>query len=192
MAAKKLTEAQKLGIAIAKDALKWIGRAKISRGQYIFGYAPAECVSGDMQKHNAVVRKNCQLCLLGAALVAKARLVNAVPMESFFSTEDTRGARPATAWFHECADQLDGIFGKDVCCLMEAAFERASVHCGRLYNNDTPEQYAAKEVAAVQFGNLFAAGDRGRAKAIFREIVRQNGTFDPLVALAHYEKKAEK
>jgi hypothetical protein len=189
----KLTRQQKMAVAVAKDALKWVGRAKMKKGVYVDGPIPEGGDSGDLKDHAAEVIKNCSMCLKGACLVAKARLYDEVPMHAIIGDETD----PADEWGTidvisadggYIVNNLSGIFKPGDLLYMEHVFEAWDPDIGDW------NPHSEKEQASYRFAKLIGRGrnlkaNRARAKAVFMEVVRQKGRFDPVAALEHWRPK---
>lgn len=152
-------------VAVAKDVLKHLDAMKVKDGHYfelITNERKVRDLEGDLQEHAEEVQANCQVCLLGACVLSKARLYDAVSMEAFrdmeiyCSDDDVR-------------DTLADIFDIDTINCMEAAFE------GESFSWMRPTSYRLI-LEAMKFGNQFA--DRKECvRAVMENIIANNGRF---------------
>lgn len=163
---KHLTAVQKR-VAIARDAIKCISakRFKIQTGDWFrFVNSDGEIDQTSLQSP----RLKCTCCAVGAAMAASVRLFNECEITASYANTK------------EAHDQTKKFFPIKQLELVEVAFERGKGYFGS-HNPDSKSKLADKgreRIAAISFGKRFRK-NKERALAIFRNIIRNKGTFKP-------------
>lgn len=188
---------QEIAVAVAHDVLARLDSLHVTPGRYLglgfdafnhserFRFTDEELKTGDAQKHLDTITQGCRACALGAALVSTIRLYDAYPLKKLVLRERTYSGYPITVLRvveHELYDRLLAVFEPDDICLIEMAFElRISVPTFELVGDDLRYQLqwgkVSRAEAAIAFGNHLSAPER--AKAIFQNIIDNNGRFIP-------------
>lgn len=169
-------------VAVAKDALKWISRADVACGKYLHACGIRLDLNKDLGVQSAKVIKECSMCWKGAALVAKARVFDEVSVASM-SSENCLGPGlfvDATGGY--VTAMLRSVFDAKTLDYAEAAFEQTTDLADVRYDDELKR--------AVEFGQRFD-DNTDRARAVFKEIVRQGGVFRPGAALARLNRAGE-
>lgn len=174
----------KKAVAVAQDALKWLSMARflMSGSSYLSQVydTPKFDPQVDLGAQSARAIRNCRMCMLGACLVAKARVFDEVPVGQLLSWDGSSVA----AHRSDIVNNLAGIFSSRALNMIEAAFE-VSKEVDRRRVPDTDWD------AAQVFGARFSIARR-RAREIFKEIIRQGGEFDPHRALRYLDRAKRK
>lgn len=165
-------ERNEKAIAVAEDVLKQLPNLKLRRSNaYLFGNIPElRGVSGDVQEHIEKVQANCQVCLLGACLLSKARLYDGVPLESIRRNDESSYYNFNISG-EDIKQLLADVFPIKESECIEAAFEGSS----GLEDFDTDEELLER---AVYFGNQFSGVDE-RVRQVMYNIIENNGHFIP-------------
>lgn len=151
-------------VAIAKDVLKQIKHLRIVRDRYmvfpdgLFDYTD---IGRDMQSMLPRLfryRKKCRVCALGACMLSHVKL---------YDKFNLPGA--AAVWDHSFRDNLVSAMGERNTCLIETAFEKASI----VYFPDE-----AAEHNAIAFGRQYK-NDADRLVAIMKAVIKNKGEFIP-------------
>jgi hypothetical protein len=158
------------GIAVAQDVLKHLDIMKVSEGAYLklelaSGNESKLTDTGDLQDQIGVAVQECQVCALGACLLSKARLYDAVPSRvvfRFFQISDDEGIRSL----------LRDVFDIDTINLIETAFER---HIFSWCRHGSCENDL---LHAERFGDRHKC-PYARMRAIMNNIVVNSGYFVP-------------
>jgi len=176
----RLTAAQKR-VAIARDALKQIKAQKLEINTGVWCDIEMEEVYPDVEKLDAqalflgraavpAIQPTCRTCALGACLVSSVRLFDDFKLKTSDLDVD------------EIYKQLKKFFPVGQLLLIESAFEQrdwtdrsTSARHGQNVEKHITE---AENTTAENFG-LTYKDDTERAEAIFKNIVRNNGTFKP-------------
>lgn len=160
----KMTAAQKR-VAIAKDVLEQIATRRIHILQSCFfkdtsrgGSMPIVCD----QKTLTQPHIPCGVCAIGAGIVSGIRLFNKFSIRQDEETE-------------ELLVTASAFFGKHQSYLIENAFE---VGHGAFSKWDLTERESEGIKKAIAFGKKFRY-PKSRAVAIFKNIIRNKGTFIP-------------
>lgn len=146
-------------ILIAQDVLRWMRTRKltIETGSYLVfeeDPAPGTPLQPILRKL-ATAKRPCEVCALGACLIAKIDRFNAVEMPVTFGRSVT-------------AEALSDIFSNTQMDLIEAAFEVTS-------------EYAIFDGVqdAIAFGQRFNTNPRLRLRRIMQNIIEHKGVFVP-------------
>jgi hypothetical protein len=147
-------------IAIAKDILIQIKKKTYVgyQGAYIRGLH-SDLDSTELQECLLTDAPECRVCGLGSAFLSLSRLGNKVEIP------DDTGSRD-----YYCT--LDPIFGKKQRELIEATFEGWSL------NSRYVDDHSAADYRHIKFHNKYL-DDTERLAAIFRNVVKNDGTFKP-------------
>ena len=153
-----MTKAQER-VAIAKDAIRQInaGRYYVETG----GWCSIDRT--DTINQELLTRRDrpvCNVCALGAAMASSLRLFNIGQI----------GSGEASTW--DVDQQLSRFFSPNQMTLIEAAFECRGTGLGAFGGNVSDAQI----VATARLGIL---EDKSRALNIFRNIIKNGGTFIP-------------
>lgn len=189
MSGEQLTFNRERIVAIASDVLSRVRQYQWCRGTYLGGIlrdtAPLE---GDLQQHVDAVQQHCELCLLGACLVSKARLFNNVPIGTI-----SREHRPAhtAPYVYVSADRTDikkllkDSFPPLELSKIESAFECEVMGDEAVF---TDEEMSLLRGAAI-FGKQYDDDDADRVMAVMENIIDNNGEFvvDPADEGTYYD-----
>lgn len=124
MPVPKVPVVNQKAIDVAKDVLKQLDATTFIQGSYFWGSFPLKDMNGDAQFADVVdvVRERCQVCLLGACVLAKARVLDKITckdaLHESYSYPDEYFV-DASAY-----EQLKSVFGRVQCSLMESVFEQ--------------------------------------------------------------------
>lgn len=156
-------------VAVARDVLKRLEGQKLTlkAGRYIrqvrdFGDWLRMCESEDIRPHLDEVESVCEVCALGALLMSKARLYNAVRGRDLV---DYLGDRQKT--------NLAAVFGRESLLLIEVAFEQ---------NASAVRSASALGAAALNEAVAFTSpclSPRDRLRAILENVIANDGEFVP-------------
>lgn len=153
-------------IAIAKDVLAQLKREKYVavRGSYVVSYDLDQLSFQETDEHPFDLQEallgnapECSVCGLGAAFCSMARLGDKVELEDV----------------PDIYEHLEPVFGMHQLALIEYAFEGCD--SGYEGNNNLSEEEVA---TCVRFCKKWPDHDK-RLAAIFRNVVRNEGTFRP-------------
>jgi len=159
-------------VAVAKDVLSRLNRLNLQKNN---GYLVRNGsdwgleVKGGLQKVVDEMEGHCEVCVLGACLLSAARLYEEVPIleiitahKELYFTEDI------------VLKLLFKVFTEQQCLLMEAAFEKDATRAfAKPYIGNTP-------YLAEKFGEMASMkSPRLRVLAIMRNVIQNNGEFDP-------------
>lgn len=152
-------------VAIARDIIKQIDTQAIllQTGSYLATIKIDPPIDGDLQEHVDLIQQNCTACMLGAALLSKARLFNGVPMRRL--DRNRRGGIDLDR--EPIVDLLGEVFDRGTLNLLESAFE----HCA-MGENALEDGLEAAEF----FGDQFDAA-HVRARAIAQVLIDNDGEF---------------
>jgi hypothetical protein len=170
-------------VAVAQEVLAQLDTYRLGPKTYFRyeGYDPAapqqttssflnSLTPGDLQDHADTIKQNCQVCLLGACLLAKATLFDRLPTTCLL--KDNRGP------FREAiVSALEDIFDPETIDLMELAFERTDWIPGMKCIDDDNHQ---RRVAASQFGRA-TSDNVARVRAVMENVIAHSGVFRPEV-----------
>lgn len=169
-------------VAVALDVLKSLRSLKLKSGSYLFDSAGSVNLAGaeDLMVVVPDARKRCEVCLLGACLLSKAALYDAVPLDDRLTCRDSMTEKLfLNADGDAVYERLRGVFGDRQCALMETAFE-GYLLC---YSAKATEEEVD---AALAFGkaaraNKIAGDTRNQAvvRAVMTNVVRNGGVFKP-------------
>lgn len=160
-------------VAVAQDVLAWLAlpetRGKVLTGSYLWARVPGPIDPlADLRTYaeQAMASGDCEVCMLGACLLSKAKLFDAVPVKPFAGHSDGRirahgGARD------DVTEALEDVFDRETMDLMESAFERTMM--GWTADRDLMR-------GAATFGMGFL-DPRDRARAIMENVVAHGGKF---------------
>lgn len=173
--------------AIARDILDQIRRPddvrpRFKTGSYIAGVMPRlDTLDGvDLRDHADAVQAHCTVCMLGAALISKARLFDRVPLNGVASLCSWDDVTRIGAGRRTTTDHLADAIEPATMDAMEAAFEA-----------DVDPVYGHGDVTddvrgAAMFGRQWDDPTR-RAVAILENVVAHGGRLVvPPVAAADY------
>jgi hypothetical protein len=147
-------------VAVAKDVLKQLdaGSLKASKGVYLAlgrrGNVPLPQTAKELQAH--LLRRPCEACAIGAAFASTVRLGNHLTAGAHFPDKD----------------DLDnaGVFTNRQLDAMEMAYEQTTALSGNWMRADSDR------IAALYPRSM---PRKARLRAIFQNIVRNNGEFRP-------------
>lgn len=165
-------EQRATAIAVARDIQKQLAatvplRMAVGNGYIVLPKALARDIAGDLRDNIDAVAPACTVCMLGAALLSKARLYDAVPVLGLFYGPAWAGAPNVSASRDSIAAGLSDVFDAETLEALESAFE-ASPHMG-----DRPTDLTR---GAAVFGRLY--GDpTDRAAAIAQNLIDNGGRF---------------
>lgn len=168
-------------VAVAKDVLKHVQTYHWCRGVYLSGsWRGVGPLTGDLQDNVSTVERLCSMCLLGACLVSKARLFNAVPMFNLCG-----GSSYSISVNRDDIDPLlQDVFSPLELSTIESAFER---HPMGMWRAQTPSDRDLLRSAAI-FGMRYV-NDDDRVVAVMENIIANDGVFVvDLVSEADYDK----
>lgn len=166
-------------VAIAQDVLKQI-RAKhydIECGTWLdiqefdddeartirdagASFTQALLKGGKIADVGFVDRRDCTCCAVGAACASVIRIFNHAEVEMGYISD-----------VHEAFRILERYFSRRQIDMIEGAFEQRT-------GSERTEAGFEEYTRATTFGNRYVDADK-RAKAIFSNIVKNNGTFKP-------------
>lgn len=157
-------------MAIAREVLDLTSRRVLvpRQGHYVDNVDGCYDINlyGPAQKVADNPKLRCNVCQIGAAVVVAVKLFDRVPGEhSMLGSLATPSLRE---------DYLDRFFSREQQALMECAFETDTSF--RHYMTPSLELEAAEK--AVAFGNRYE-GELPRFRAIWRNVLRNGGTFIP-------------
>lgn len=174
-------EQRDMRIAIAKDILKQLNAAESPYqfdfgSGYITGVLPKHIEYGtQLQDVADTVQRHCTVCALGACLISKARLFNAMPAHSILRSRHE--SREYCAITEQVRKQLGDIFDDRSLDVIESAFEQSDMS----YGVDPDDAHELMLDHAVNFGDEYP--DHGeRARAIFANLIANDGEFRPDLA----------
>lgn len=162
----KLTKAQKR-VLIAKDVLKQIAAETylLQKGNYV------SAVRGSNSWNQSRVLKNktrCKVCACGAAVLSSLRLFNKFTVRNMDASD---------GGVNGVLTVLGDVFEYGQIALIEAAFEGCNSCISDTIKDDSYE-WEEKMNTANGFCRSTAAAPE-KAKAIFKNIITNKGTFKP-------------
>lgn len=168
---------KELRIAIAQDVIKSLRRLNPKEGAYVKFHNEkdfenvAKAVKWDSRKTANRIKKHCEVCALGACFLSSVVIENNWDFSKNPPSND-RWGKPDERLYQdeEIKKKLAGIFTLSQMGRIEAAFERGD--CGMFL------QGGIKEDVAAEFGRKFTT-PRARLKAIMKNIIENDGTFNP-------------
>jgi hypothetical protein len=159
-------------VAVARDVLAQVAASKLKVA--VGSYLAVDCSlalqeatedlpdDADLQGVVDVVQAHCQVCARGALLLSKARLYNAVPLESIWGMDQG-----------DNADLLADTFDEETLDVLENAFEGHTINAC----TGSPSFLAvdfAKKIDPDRFG-----GAEKRLVAAMNNIIENDGEFLP-------------
>ena len=172
----KLSKAEKR-VAIAKDVLAQIAAGKYvaEAGVYVETQIPVTQQDSDKQVCDLIEGKECHVCALGSVFVSAVKFADKLTVgdvEEFpyvYDEDDPVNLNPFQSGY------LTQFFSRGQLGLMECCFERgpAGDFSGAVDDMELPEQW----------GSSFE-DDRDRLVAIMENVVRNGGTFKPVLGKA--------
>lgn len=169
-------------VAIAKDVLKHVRDYRWFRGTYIHGSWRGEEApwTGDLREHLDKVQEKCTMCLLGACLMSKARLFDAVPLDRLYKSDSERVDEVYNSINPDRGTiglLLRDIFSPLELAKIESAFER------RVMTDGVATTMATHDLlrGAALFGKKIV-NDGDRVTAVMENIIANDGEFvvDPV------------
>lgn len=164
-------------VVIARDVLANLDAFRFVDGYYfaIPGNSYWEQFQDDLQQHVEKVTCDCEVCLLGACLLAKAKLYNEVKLKNLITGDRQEFcSRPSFVERKSVLDHLKDIFDPFDLDLMEVAFEGTKELLGLEVKKGTEEIMKR----AVKMGNAYD-NHWERTRAIMENIIDNNGRFIP-------------
>lgn len=176
----RLTAEQKrlLRVAVAKDVIKSLKLVKVTRGTWVNFHGNLEVEAahfkGDSKKIANAIKKNCEVCGIGACFLSLVALDNKFEFDTFHI--------PQEAMF----DRLKQVFSKEQIILIENAFERGTGGFSDEYSafdqigmsELTFKRLEKKREQAIAFGEAHVVSVN-RLRAIMKNIIANEGTFKP-------------
>lgn len=168
-------------VAIARDVLHQLRRRtvplRLGYGTYLRGTLAAPLALGDdLRAHADAVQRDCEVCLLGACLISKARLLDAVPLAALASGCDDAPpgqVRRINAGRAATRRGLEAVFDRRCMALMESAFE------GLDMRRPADGVITYGDVArAVRFGRRHP-DRRAKLRAVMLNVIAHAGRFVP-------------
>ena len=164
------------GLAVAQDVLQHLKYLNMRQGAYISGRVSQQVAKAeDLQEVVDVVQKKCNVCLLGACLLSKARLYDQVPLSELFMTIEDSEAGEIEAESDLLRVRLEDCFSHRTMSLMEAAFECTAGLAEGLTDSERDVQLL---YGAVSFGLLHTSLS-ARVEAVMKNVVQNGGLFKP-------------
>jgi hypothetical protein len=168
-----MTEKHKKNLlAIAKDALKTMGRYKVGHGKFVaMPGLKCDALGDELQKHLPQIekKKRCQVCADGMLFISAVRLFDRFKIDSELVDILGQGFEVQVAP-GELLGFLEKKIGANATRLIETAFETGG---GFYYDASKPGYHAA-----VSFGNKYSGATK-RLEAILKNIIRNKGEFRP-------------
>lgn len=159
-------------VAIAADVLKHLDQLNLVTST---GYLRGSLVVGDETDLKPLADQattECSTCLLGACLLSKARLYDAVPL----SLVGNQAYQQVWRLYAERVDVirlLSGIFGVTVCDLMECFFERCRTCC------NAPAEREIRFLVNLSLDLSGVGFDQvDRVRLVMEHLVRHGGVLD--------------
>ncbi len=144
-------EIRELRVAIARDMIAQLdaNRVHLTTGYYLRYFRDYVNLTGDLRDHLAVIQEHCDPCLLGFALLSKAR-VRAVPM--------ARLVAGVVSYAHmdreTVVELLADVFDADTLTLMECVFEGRTFQATPGPTRTTRSSRPASSTAGSSLTNL--------------------------------------
>lgn len=162
---KKMTAAQKR-VAIARDVLKQIKARKfiIRTNHYLLWGDRSPLTPFSKETLTKADVKPCQCCAVGSAIASGLRLFNEDSVQFIDGCNAPLASKVISRWFP-----------KKQAAAMEMAFEIRQDSCRLKYFGQSESLMAD----AGKFGVKHMGDETKRAIAIFRNIIRNEGTFKP-------------
>lgn len=185
------TEMRSRAIAVARDVIaqlnKTSGGYTPSTGTYLFSEYTLDTSkeAGDLQEHLPALQEiGCTVCALGAALLSKARLYDAVPVTTLRLGGDGAFSDSLYANRQVCAENLADVFSEDQITLIESAFECSDMR--RKPEDCEWREWMERSIprdiaAAIAFGQKFRS-HRQRMMGIMENIINNGGKFVPFAS----------
>lgn len=168
--------------AVAMDVIARLDFLTLTTGNYIRwigGDIPPDVVDDgkDLQSVVDVVERNCQVCLLGAAILSKARVMDAVPANKVITRYGGITLRTEKA-----ADLLTGVFERSDCALMESAYEMNARFAREYFGPDGGQIDKGLVYGAAVFGAKVGPVREDRVRAVMENVLANGGRFVPPTA----------
>jgi hypothetical protein len=167
-------------VLVAKEVLEQLGTLDLRYGVYLAGTVVKGRLTGDdLQNNIEYFKEECRMCALGACLLAKARLFDAVPLyailtgSTYGAAQDKQNVSPTR---ETTFSLLQDVFSEEQLDMIESTFEKRMMST-RVARTAPPEQIQQLWDAA-QFGHQFV-GYHERVQAIMENIINNNGLFIP-------------
>lgn len=167
-------------VAVALDALQQASAFPVYQGAYIgmdSDLDQALLILNDLVPGLGVQRllptlqrADCQVCALGACMLAKARLYDSLPLSSLIH----KGELIPTP--KQVQEALSDVFDAKQCCLIESAFEEEE----RGLPSRSTAAFRKEVERAIEFGSRYDCND-DRFEAIMTNIIENGGVFVPPV-----------
>lgn len=179
---------QEKAVAIARDVLKLIRTRNIrvlDSNTYInTGFIGKIEMDKQLQKSLKKL-KNCEVCALGACMLAKVDLFNKCKINEVLTQVQNWDSTPSNRFLvhsrSDVADQLSSMFSEEQLDLIEAAFEcndsNARSSNKKSYIPDYQlTDFGVKCQQAVKFGEQYPE-PKERLRAIMKNIIKNDGVF---------------
>ncbi len=185
----KVTDQQKLQVAVAKDVLKWIKPSKVRSGYgYVVNNKQGSCsilAGKDSKKVAKKLQKECTVCAKGAMFIALVGMKNffdfnlvnyKISVGEFY----TDYYRSISLEHDKFIGRLSDVFSRNQLDLIENAFEFTPEDTYEGGDNDE-EKYGTSEQPKLNAYKLGAKykKDITRLKAIMNNMIKNKGTFKP-------------
>lgn len=165
-------------VAVANDVLARLDVTRFAVGNYFLTTSPqvvkaacaADDAGDDLRPLVEDLRAGCQVCVMGALLLAKARLFDRVPASVLRPTPgdiDPLGSDIAVA--------LADVFDARTLALMEATFEADASPSPFARVAAAPDELLAAAAEALKA----PPGPAGRVRYVMERVVASGGLYDP-------------
>lgn len=178
---------EQMTVAIAQDILAQIRRPYGAAPRFVTGYGyivgdvpRIADLDGDLRDHADTVQSHCSVCMLGAALIAKARLFDSVPLSQIAGNFDFDPDETSIYISREgTVERLKDAIDPETLDMLEAAFE------GSAYGIEDERRTNDIRGAAI-FGRHWP-NPTERAVAILENVVTNDGRLvvDPVTVDAY-------
>lgn len=178
----KMTDRQKMQVAVARDVLKWIkpSKVKASGNGYVVNRKAQSCdllLGTDSKKVAKTLQKECQVCAKGAMFLSLVAMKNEF---NFGKVIHTLGGndydRHISLDQTQLVSRLSNVFDKNQLDLIELCFETNEYEAKE--SLEIPEQDRTLEDDARIFGGRYKR-DITRLRKIMENIIENKGEFRP-------------
>ncbi len=165
-------------VSIARDILKQLeARAlTLARGTYMspVDYDAKQRLSvqleGDLQEHANLFQANCEVCMIGAIFLSKARVLNNVSMKDNFKCDWGSLRLPGR---YGMMRAVSDVFDAKTMALAEAAFE-CTIHNANL-GEASPEEFYGAALFGHYAGQYDGRPEDLRCEAVAKNLIQNEG-----------------
>lgn len=168
-------------VAVAKDVLAHLDRTRFAIGSYFAtsdqGVVEAACAASDagtdLRPLVEDLRAGCRVCVMGALLLAKARLFDRVPAGVLRPTAGPDGEIDPSG--SDVAAALADVFDARTLARMEATFEADASPSPFARGAAGPQELRAAAAQALKA----PPGPTGRVRYVMERVVAAGGLYEP-------------